>query len=461
MHKLKDLLIRYLDKNFSCTFMSYKRITAIMFPVFLDQLSLVVLAMFNMGMISASGAFSVSAVGMVDTLNSVISQLYLSISMGGTILVAKYTGSENRSLVSASAVQALTTAGLLAAGLGLILGIFRGPILSTLYRAADPEIIELAKIYLLGLAIASPAIAFINVSNGILRGTGDTMASLVISLSTNVTFALLNVLFLAILNMGIRGLFSSIIISRVFGTLCSVWFLTRREVFLHFHLKDIIHADWTIQKKLFRFGVPFAAENMFFNGGGVAIQIMIVSLGTASIALHAICVSILAVMVSASESLCNTVVAIAGQCLGRNDIDQARRYIRSFIRIGQTITAVMLVLILIFFPLIMKLYNADPELERRAFFILAISGIFLSLFWPVGFITPSGLRTAGDVRFTSLAVLLSMWTIRVSLCYVLAVVLGFGLEGVWAAMCFEWISRAVIFTLRFRTNRWHNNAVSM
>lgn len=452
--KFKESLAGWLDRRFTSSFMSYRRVFSVALPIFLDQFSFVALGLFNMGMISASGAEAVSAAGMVDTLNYLVSQIYLAAAMGGTVLAAKYSGAQNRSLVSASAVQALLTSFLIASILGLALGLFRGPVLRMLYGAAEPEVIELAKIYLASIAISSPASAVINTANGILRGSGDSKAALFSALMTHISYAILNVIMLSAMKMGIKGLFYSMIVSRTFGSAVSLYFLARRDIFLHLRFRDLFRSDASILKKLYRFGVPFAAENIFFNGGTFAIQVMIVSMGTNAIALNTICNSILGVILSGTESLCNTTVTVIGQCMGINDHALSEKYIRSFIRLGQIVSIIFLVLILLFFPLIMGMFSTSGELSGKAFRIIAFSGVILSIFWPASFVLPAGLRTAGDVRYTSVAVLLSMWTVRVLMSYVLAVVMGLGVEGVWIAMCLDWISRSVIFGFRLKTDKW-------
>ena len=47
-----------------------------------------------------------------------------------------------------------------------------------------------------------------------------------------------------------------------------------------------------------------------------------------------------------------------------------------------------------------------------------------------------------------------MWTLRVGLGVLMARAWGFGVLGIWMAMFFDWIFRAVFFVVRFRGHRW-------
>jgi Na+-driven multidrug efflux pump len=103
------------------------------------------------------------------------------------------------------------------------------------------------------------------------------------------------------------------------------------------------------------------------------------------------------------------------------------------------------------------MYGAPAEIGTAVFWLLFGSGIAHILFWPRSFIIPACLRTAGDVRFASLVILTSVWVVRVTVCYLLAVVLDLGVYGAWGAMCFEWAVRSLIFTLRLNSDKWHRH----
>ena len=47
-----------------------------------------------------------------------------------------------------------------------------------------------------------------------------------------------------------------------------------------------------------------------------------------------------------------------------------------------------------------------------------------------------------------------MWTLRVGLGVLMARAWGVGVLGIWMAMFFDWIFRAVLFVIRFRGHRW-------
>lgn len=68
--------------------------------------------------------------------------------------------------------------------------------------------------------------------------------------------------------------------------------------------------------------------------------------------------------------------------------------------------------------------------------------------------SPMHPRAAGDVRFTMIVAIASMWLCRVGMAYILGQGLGLGVIGVWIAMTMDWVVRAFLFTNRIRTGKW-------
>ena len=87
--------------------------------------------------------------------------------------------------------------------------------------------------------------------------------------------------------------------------------------------------------------------------------------------------------------------------------------------------------------------------------------VFTLAVWPAAFVLPNALRAAGDVRFTMITSLVSMWIFRIGMSYLLGEPWGLnmGLLGVWLAMCIDWVVRAMVFAPRFIRGKWKNHAV--
>ncbi len=65
-----------------------------------------------------------------------------------------------------------------------------------------------------------------------------------------------------------------------------------------------------------------------------------------------------------------------------------------------------------------------------------------------------GLQGAGDTAFTMKMMILSRFIIRLPLSWLLGITLGYGLSGVWFAMCFDFLIRGIVFAFYTKKGSW-------
>jgi putative MATE family efflux protein len=447
----------FLDRHFSGEVIDWQRVLAIFLPVLVDQAFVTCMNFINVAMISSSGEAAIAAVNMVDSLNIFLVSVFIAVSTGGTVVVAQFKGHGDDNQLSKAAAGSISSCFLLSAGISVAFIALHNPVLKLLFNQAEPAVFANAKIYLIGSCASYAGIAVEEGVCGALRGVGRTRSTLALSFIMNITYVLLNVLFITVLHMGVLGLVISINISRYFAAGCALFYLARWDNPVRFRFADALHFNPAMLKKIFFIGIPFAAEQMFFNGGKILTQTFIVRLGTLALATNAICGSITGLLQVPSNALVITAITVVGQCIGGGNIPDARKFIRSFLLLASAFSIATSALFLPILRPMISLFDPSDSIVSSIVLIIWITAAAQILLWPISFLTPSALRAAGDAKFTSVVALLSMWLIRVVLGYILAVVLPFGVIGVWVAMDFEWGIRGTIFLIRSRGDKWYQH----
>lgn len=447
----------WLEKYFTGESMTYQQIIALFIPILIDQAFVVGLNLVNTAMISSSGVDAVSAVNMVDSLNIFLINVFIAVATGGTVVVAQYKGSGNNQMVSRASGCSIASVSMLAAGIGITVVALHGPLLQLLFGTAAPDVLSNARTYLIGSGVSYAGIGIVQAVCGALRGVGKTKASLVLSLITNLTYVLMNILLVSLLHMGVPGMTLAVNIARYAGAACSLFYLFRMEKSLSLHLRDFLHLQGDMLKKILFIGLPFAAEQMFFNGGKLLTQVFIVSMGTYAIATNAIGSTLAGVAQIPAGAMSLTIVTVVGQCMGRRNIKDARKFIKSFLWASSISFVVMTAIMLPLFHPLVSLFDPPEAIVHDLFVLTLINFIAQIPLWSISFITPSSLRAAGDSKFTSMVSMLSMWLFRVVLGYILGVTLHMGIIGVWVAMNCEWGVRGAIFLLRYRGDKWYQH----
>ncbi|EGD8014622.1 FMN/FAD transporter, partial [Shigella sonnei] len=85
--------------------------------------------------------------------------------------------------------------------------------------------------------------------------------------------------------------------------------------------------------------------------------------------------------------------------------------------------------------------------------LIWLNALFMPI-WSASWVLPAGFKGARDARYAMWVSMLSMWGCRVVVGYVLGIMLGWGVVGVWMGMFADWAVRAVLFYWRMVTGRW-------
>ncbi|MDD2418428.1 MAG: MATE family efflux transporter, partial [Oscillospiraceae bacterium] len=452
-------LVVFLDRSLSGETMNFKQIFAIILPLLVDQAFIVLLTLLNTAMVSSSGETAVAAVSMVDSLNVFILSMLIALATGGAVVVAQYMGSGNKQAVSRAAAQAVALVCAVSLVISVLIVGFSNQLLSLLFGGAEKAVLDNARLYLVGSGISYPLLGVIESISGVLRGAGKTKPTLWLSLIKNVSYVLFTLLFLTIFNLGIIGLVTALLISRLLGMVCSILYIRLKNTDFIFRLKDMLKPDYSMLRRVLLLGIPFAVEQMFFNGGKLITQTFIVVLGTNALTVNAISNS-LATLPQVGVLACNlAVVTVVGQSVGHGNYKDARKYIRSFLVIGSLSALVLTLLLLPFLPSLIGLFSPVAEIVPDINTIIYMTWFGSAFLWALSFVAPSALRAAGDARFTLIVSLISMWLGRVVLGYILGITLSLGIAGVWIAMIIEWGLRGLVFQIRLHSNKWHNHSV--
>lgn len=430
-------------------------------PLIFDQFFISVIALLTTAMISSSSQESVSAVSLVSPLYMMIYAIYSAISSAGTVIIAQYKGHGDEEKMKRAAGQIVMFTFVTAVVFSVLLILFAEPLIRTMFAGADELIIRKATDYLIGCAFS---FIFLSVYMGgfaVFRGIGETQICLRLSMVINLIHLFASFVFINIMKLDIIGTALSLNLARCIGGALAMYYLVSPKSKLKILWKDIFRVDREILKSVINTSLPFAMEQLCFNGGGIIVSMFIVKLGTESVAANAVSNSTLMVFYSMGLAVSNLSVTIVGQCIGAKDKKMARYYGKKMVWLGEVSILVSLAALLPFLRIILKLYQTPENTLGQIYMLLAIAFVPMALLWSTSNVLPNVLRAAGDVNFTSYVSLITMWLIRVGCSYAVSMKLGFGIEGVWICMGVEWLIRSVIFMVRFHSDRWLNQKTAV
>lgn len=442
-----------------------KDVLKLAIPIMIEQTFVMLLGTFNTMMAGHIGEEAVSAIGMVDSINNMFISFFAALSVGATVVVAQQIGQEKPKRANETAKQAIISGVIVALTITILLWIFRIQLINKLYGSAEELVKVNAKLYLEFTLLTYPFIAIEQISNGILRGCGDTKTPMKITMFMNVINIILGYVlifgvdFLNIPSFGITGAALAIAIARLAGTLLIMIVLFRGSKIIKIKKIFPFKFDFKIQKDIFNIGIPAGMEQVIFNTGKLIVQVFIVTMGTTSIAANAIGNSIAIIINVPGNALCLAATTLVGQYVGRDDIKGAKNTLIYLVKFGTISLVTLGILFIPIAPWLSSLYTDSQEVINLSSKLIATNGIAL-IAWSISFILSSGLKGAGDTRYTMLTAFIGMWIFRVFIGYILGIILNVGLIGIWIAMYIDWFVRGTMYCLRLKGNKWIAHRIS-
>ena len=436
-----------------------KNVLKLAVPMMVEQIFVMLLGVCNTMMAGHIGEEAVSAIGMVDSLNTLFISFFAALSVGATVVVAQQVGQEKPKMANETAKQAIVSGIIVSGVITLLLWIFRVPLINFLYGSAVELVRSNAKLYMEFTLFTYPFIAISQIANGILRGAGDTKTPMYITMFINIINIFLGYIliygikFLYMPSLGIAGAALAIAIARMIGAIIIMIVLFRGSKIIKIKKLFPFKFDMKVQKSIFNIGIPAGMEQVIFQAGKLLVQVFIVTMGTASIAANAIGMSITQIINVPGNSLCLAATTLVGQYVGRNDVKGAKSILIYLVKFA---TVCLVCLGILFVPIaewLASLYTNSPEVIRLTGILIKSNSVAL-LVWATSFVLSAGLKGAGDTRYTMVTAFVGMWAFRIGLGYVLAIVLKMGILGIWVAMYIDWLVRGTMYSLRLRGNKW-------
>lgn len=195
-------------------------------------------------------------------------------------------------------------------------------------------------------------------------------------------------------------------------------------------------------------------ENSLFQLGKIILLSLISSFGTFAMAANAVCNTLASFNVLPGQAINLALLSVAAVCVGAGDYKQARYYTKKLVLLATFSTMFISICLIVFAPWVMKIYNLNPETEVLAVEVIRYHAIMAVIFWIPSFTVPNTLRAAGDVVWTMLIAIGSMWVFRIGTAYIFSRFFNMGLIGVWMAMTIDWGFRALCYGIRYHGHKW-------
>jgi putative MATE family efflux protein len=398
------------------------------------------------------GEDAFAGVGTCTPLTFLVLALSMGISTGVGITIAQFFGAKKHDELAVAVDTSLVLMGLLGV-LMTVLGFIFTPFLLKNVLGTPDNIMSYAvtyfRIYCLGLT-------FQFVYNGIafiLRGIGDSKASLYFLLISTVINAILAVLFVILFHWGVAGTAIATVIAQITCAVVSYIYMRKRFPFI----KGGKHYDAGLGKTILRLGIPSAIQQSIVALGNVAMQRLVNGFGESCISAYSAANRINNYMFVPIIGFQAGLANFTGQNIGAGRLDRVKRGFRSTLIMGISTTIVISVLLYVFAGPVVSIFGVTADaLEYGITQIRFVSVAFL--IFSVYMVQGGVLQGAGDILLQSAATLTAL-LLRVILGYTGVAVGILGYNAAWMTLPIGWLAAVIITFTRYCSGKWKTKAL--
>ena len=432
----------------------------LLLPIIIEQLLNSFMGMADTMMVSTVGSEAISAVSLVDSINNLVIQIFSAMASGAAIICSQYIGGGNEEKSSGAANQVVLTVFVISLSIMMFCILGGERLLRLIFGTVEDAVMENALDYFMITVISYPFLALFSAGAAFYRASGDSKFPTKVSVVSNIINVTGNAWFIYVFQWGAAGAALATLLSRAFSTIVIYYCLRKPKQIITVRNYFKIRPDIPLILKIMAIGVPAGIENGMFQFGKLAIQSTISTMGTVAISAQAMTDILEMVNGIFSNSVGIGLMTVVGQCIGAHRKEEAKYYIVKLMSIAWIGVLVSCILVFFITKPVTWLSGMEPEAAKMCFEMVTAMTIVKPFVWVGAFGLPYGFRAAGDVKFSMIVSVSSMWCCRVALCIFLVRTFQFGLMAVWIGIFTDWIVRAIIFSIRFISGKWLHEKIA-
>lgn len=436
------------------TLYSNEDLKKLILPLIMEQLLGILVGMLDTVMISGVGEAAVSGVSLVDNINILVINIFAALATGGAVVAGHAIGRKDSEQAGKAAWQMvlfllytsfLTTVVLIGAHAGILRAVF---------GQVEADVMESATIYLIITGLSICPLALYNGCAALFRAMGDSRTTMYISLLMNLINLIGNSILIFGCQMGVAGAAIATLIARTTAAVLIFYLMMDERRTIHFKNRLTFRMDFSLVKRILFIGIPNGLENSLFQLGKILLLSLVSTFGTSAIAANAVCGTITNFNILPGMAIGMAILSVNSVCIGAGEIGQARYYTKKMMGLTWLCMSAVSVIMMVGGPLFLKIYHLTPETTELALQVIRFHAVMCMISWVPSFSIPNALRAAGDVVWTMIIAIVSMWTFRIITAYVFSYVFHMGLIGIWIAMTIDWTFRGICYTVRYHGHRW-------
>ncbi len=428
-------------------------------PMVLEMLMESIFAVVDIWFVSRLGAEAVAAVGITESLLTIVYSLGVGFSVATTAMVSRRIGEGQPDRAALAAFQAIVVGTIVSMFIALIGIIYASDILK-LMGASEKIYTEMATYTAIMLG-GNITVILLFIINAIFRSAGNPALSLRVLWIANLLNIILDPILIFGLGpipaLGLEGAAIATTSGRGLALIYQIYLLINGKQKIKL-LKKHLMLSWTIIRRVFRLSFGAVSQHLISSASWIVLVRIIAEFGSETVAGYTIVIRIIIFFLLPAIGIGNAAATMVGQNLGAR---QAGRAVKS-VGIAATINAILLGVIAVIFMIfpehVLGIFIQDPQvIASGTTGLQIISAGFV--FYGLSMVYVESINGAGDTTTPVFINIFCFWILEIPLAWLLSIHFDLKETGVYLSIVIAESIMAIIAWVIFRRGKWLNRKV--
>lgn len=394
---------------------------------------------------------AMSGVNIGGQVSFIITNMVFGLSVGATVLIGQYKGADNRQGIHEVIATLLSSLMVLAIAITTVMICLVDPILKLIQTPLESY--HEAKRYFIISMLGTVFIFGYNALSALMRGLGDSKNPLLFVAFACGTNIVLDLLFVAKLQMGAAGAAWATIISQALSMILCIIYLAKNNFIFDFSIKSFKAFSKKQLILILKVGIPTSIQNVASGLSFLFLTTLVNSMGVMASAAVGAVGKLNGFAILPGVAMSTSVSAMSAQNIGAGEYKRASHTMYTGIAIALLISIVIFFLVGLFPEACMRMFGDDPEFIQCGIDYIR-SFKYDYLIAPVFFCFNGLFIGSGHTTFSLVNGILSSILFRIPASFIFGIALHFGLTGVGLGAPVASVAALTLCIIFYISGKW-------
>jgi len=428
-------------------------------PMFLEMVLESLFAVVDVAWVGRLGANAVAAVGLTESMLSLVFAVGMGLSLSTTAMVARRIGEKNPQGAAVAAVQAIILGLMVSLAIGLPCGVLAPRLLRLM--GASPEIVSLGTGYTRICLGGSCAVLLLFLNNAIFRGAGDAAIAMRLLWVSNIINLILDPCLIYGLGpfprLGVTGAALATFTGRSVGVIYQFYRLLKGTERIRI-LAQQIRVRFDVLWRLVRISATGILQFAIAHTSWIGLVRIVSMFGAAALAGYTIAIRVVIFAILPSWGLSNAAATLVGQNLGAGKPDRAEAAVWRTGLYNMLFLGGVGVFFVCFAGPVVRLFISDTAVVPLGASCLRILS-YGNIGYAYGMVMLQAFNGAGDTVTPTIVNFFGFWLFEIPLAYWMAITMRMQSNGVFWAIVIAEASIAGASAVLFKRGSWRKQRI--